>query len=346
MNMEFSVLFPSELFFGNSIIELLHAWDPYFGNIFLPISLISHKLGSSIFFLSLLAMVYICFSPKLGAQLAYGLLSAGFINSFAKFVFESPRPMNLSDAFQTLQSKASEHAFGFPSGHVQTSVVIWGYIFLNVKSKPVRIFSLIVIFLMPISRMYLGVHYLGDVVAGFIIGLINLYFLIWFVKKFPDFPNPTSPDDTEFSIHRKSQSMISMILAITLSPTLLYNPSLSIAHNHSLDILISASSSLGGFLVGSILMKVFVLPKRELWSSYIDSESPTITLLVRLLTLVMMIFLFYLLPSILLKDFNFFDHILFRYLRYFIAGLTIVYLTPLFLFHWKNGQFLRKSLNA
>ena len=50
--------------------------------------------------------------------------------------------------------------------------------------------------------------------------------------------------------------------------------------------------------------------------------------------------------KITLKDFNFFDHILFRYLRYFIAGLTIVYLTPLFLFHWKNGQFLRKSLNA
>jgi membrane-associated phospholipid phosphatase len=346
MNMEFSVLFSSEIFFGNQPLEILHSLDTSFGSFFLTLSLLAHNLGSSIFFLSLLAMVYLCFSPQLGSKLALGLLPAGILNSLVKFIVESPRPMNLSDNLAHMQSKAGEFSFGFPSGHVHTSIVIWGLIFLSIKNKYVKTFSLIVIIIMPVSRLYLGVHYLGDVLGSLILGIINLLVLLWFIRKFPDFPSLDLLDESSFSIQRKTRSLVLMVLAITLSPTLLYHPGLSTPHLASLDIMVSASAALGGFLVGSILMKAFVLPTREIWSSYVESDSPTLTLFIRLSTLVLMIFLFYLLPSLVLKGYDFYNHILVRYLRYFIAGLTIVYLTPLILFHWKNGLYLRKSLNA
>lgn len=68
---------------------------------------------------------------------------------------------------------------GLPSGHTQNAVVIWG--FLAVKyDKTIGWF--IAGFLMigiPLSRLYLGVHFPTDLVGGYLLGALVLVLFLW-----------------------------------------------------------------------------------------------------------------------------------------------------------------------
>jgi membrane-associated phospholipid phosphatase len=94
----------------------------------------------------------------------------------AKYLFESARPIDLSDAILAVQSDLiKETSFGFPSGHSHVSILVWGILFLEFKNKFFRAFALVFIILFtPFSRMYAGVHYPGDVLGGFTMGLTSL----------------------------------------------------------------------------------------------------------------------------------------------------------------------------
>ena len=62
--------------------------------------------------------------------------------------------------------------YGFPSGHVIIITIIWIGAALLFRKRWLWVLSILVVLLTAISRMYLGLHYLGDVVGGLIIGLI------------------------------------------------------------------------------------------------------------------------------------------------------------------------------
>jgi undecaprenyl-diphosphatase len=59
----------------------------------------------------------------------------------------------------------------FPSGHAAFYSAIAFYILL--KDKKLGIFALICAFLISVSRVFVGVHWPIDIVAGFIVGLIS-----------------------------------------------------------------------------------------------------------------------------------------------------------------------------
>lgn len=69
-------------------------------------------------------------------------------------------------------------SYSFPSGHAFGSLCFYGIVTLltaeRMKSKPIKItvciLSALLIFLIGFSRIYLGVHYPSDVVAGFLAG--------------------------------------------------------------------------------------------------------------------------------------------------------------------------------
>ncbi len=81
--------------------------------------------------------------------------------------------------------------YSFPSGHSMNSMIFYGFlVYLMLKYLQPRfkypavfIFSLLIL-LIGTSRVYLGVHYASDVVAGFIIGLAWLAFYIHISGKY------------------------------------------------------------------------------------------------------------------------------------------------------------------
>jgi len=71
------------------------------------------------------------------------------------------------------KTRASELGrYGFPSGHVIIITAIWIGMSLLFHKRWLWYLSVFMVLLTMISRMYLGVHYLGDVLGGLIIGLI------------------------------------------------------------------------------------------------------------------------------------------------------------------------------
>ncbi len=147
------------------------------------------RLGEETVFIALAIIIFWCVDKVKG----YFLITVGFlgtvINQFLKVLFRIPRPW-VKDPNFTIVESAREAATGysFPSGHTQSAVGSFGAIARTTKKNYVRIICLVIVLLVPISRMYLGVHTLLDVGVSFLIAsalVLGLYPLIKLSDKKP-----------------------------------------------------------------------------------------------------------------------------------------------------------------
>jgi undecaprenyl-diphosphatase len=102
-----------------------------------------------------------------------GIIGSLILTFAGKYAFARERP---------LDALYHESLFSFPSGHATIAVSFFGFVLytffrenpnLNIKLK-LFFTALILIFLIGMSRIYLGVHYLSDVWAGYLVGAIWL----------------------------------------------------------------------------------------------------------------------------------------------------------------------------
>jgi len=128
-------------------------------------------LGSEDFFLLLIPFIFWCVDTGLGARLLFLLISSGFVNGLLKWTFHAPRPYWIDARLRPI---AVEISYGLPSGHAQISLTVWGYLALKIKRWWLWLIAALVIFGVSLSRLYLGEHFLSDVLAGWLVGLIVL----------------------------------------------------------------------------------------------------------------------------------------------------------------------------
>jgi len=131
-----------------------------------PMRLISF-LGQEEFYLLLMPAVYWSIDTALGIRLGIMLLTAQFTNTFFKLLGQTPRPYWFDPR---VQAYSTETSFGLPSGHSQSSAGIFGLLATQVRRRWVTVVMLVTIFLVGISRIYLGVHFLTDVLVGWLLG--------------------------------------------------------------------------------------------------------------------------------------------------------------------------------
>ena len=119
---------------------------------------------------------------------ALTMIGAGLLNITLKLAFKRPRPV----PFFNLSPPES---YSFPSGHSLTSAVFFGALaaILTARIQPRRVKAAIWIvsvgmfLLIGLSRIYLGVHYTTDVIAGFAAALIWILVVrfveMWLVRR-------------------------------------------------------------------------------------------------------------------------------------------------------------------
>jgi membrane-associated phospholipid phosphatase len=133
-------------------------------------------LGTEEFFLITLPAVYWCINKRLGRQLGYFFLASALINNILKNLLRLPRPFWLAPGIQ----RAEAEGFGVPSGHVQNVTTVVLILAAYVRRSWFWFLGLFYIFLMALSRLYLGVHALQDIAVGFAVGLLIFgAFVIW-----------------------------------------------------------------------------------------------------------------------------------------------------------------------
>ena len=126
-------------------------------------------LGQEEFFLVLMPFLYWCIDARLGLRVGMMLLLSNGVNGFFKVTFAGPRPYWFES---TVEGVIGESSFGIPSGHAQIAASVWGYLAALIKKRGFTIAALVIIFLIGLSRLFLGVHFLRDVVFGWLIGAI------------------------------------------------------------------------------------------------------------------------------------------------------------------------------
>lgn len=151
------------------------------------------KLSNTTFIIALAILLTLLFQflwkkEKIAMLIPTNLVIIALINQILKLIFQRDRPIGYRLIEMT--------GYSFPSGHAMVSMAFYGlliYIIYHfIKKKSLRItlitINIIIIFLIGISRVYLGVHYLSDVVTGYSISIIYLLFLAKILKKYNFFP--------------------------------------------------------------------------------------------------------------------------------------------------------------
>lgn len=122
-------------------------------------------------------------NKKIGFAISANLLVITLLNQIFKFILQRPRPTE----FRIIDEKG----YSFPSGHSMISMAFYGFliylIYRYIKNKYLKwvfiiILSLLIV-LIGISRIYLGVHYTSDVLAGFLISISYLILYTSIINK-------------------------------------------------------------------------------------------------------------------------------------------------------------------
>jgi membrane-associated phospholipid phosphatase len=133
-------------------------------------------LGSEVLVALLVGLlVLFVLQRRWGAAVSLLLVWAGaqLLNNLLKDFYQRARPEAVTAGLLQAQ------AYSFPSGHAMVSAAFYGYLaylswrVLNGwKRVAATVFLVLLVLLIGLSRMYLGVHYLTDVVAGYVAGFV------------------------------------------------------------------------------------------------------------------------------------------------------------------------------
>lgn len=133
--------------------------------------------GYTTFYIILLALGYWMLGKTVFARLAVLVGISALINAFLKDFWQDPRP---ADAFRL--DHAVGESYGMPSGHAQVSLTTWGFLALSVRQTWAWIGAGIMIAGIAFSQLYLGVHDVEDILAGWAIGIVVLGAFVWFLR--------------------------------------------------------------------------------------------------------------------------------------------------------------------
>lgn len=137
--------------------------------------LITH-LGEETAFLAIAIVIFWCVDKYQGYYLMGVGLFGNMANQFLKIICRVPRPWVRDPNFRALASAIPEASgYSFPSGHSQTAVGTFGCIALTQKKRLIRGICIAVMVLVPLSRMYVGVHTPADVLVGSAMALVMVF---------------------------------------------------------------------------------------------------------------------------------------------------------------------------
>ncbi len=174
-------IFPIE----DAIISLVQANSNAFFDLFFKA--ITY-LGHPAFWLFIAAVLYWNNKERESFFLVNTIVFAAALSGALKIFFARPRPSGLlhqvfpQDKISAiLESNAPQ--FGFPSGHATTIASVLTFFSKN-KSKAILALFAIAALLVALSRIYLGVHFPLDIIAGLLLGLIVGAGVLWIDKVF------------------------------------------------------------------------------------------------------------------------------------------------------------------
>ena len=156
--------------FGIRLIQALQTLSPTLDS---PMKFFTF-LGKIEFYLVIIPLFYWVVDSRLGIRVLFVLISTDFLGSSLKQLLHQPRPYWVGD----VKVLATETSYGIPSTHSSNSLSVWGIIAARYKRGWLWAGAGVLVFLISLSRLYLGVHFPQDVLGGWLIGAFVLFLFI------------------------------------------------------------------------------------------------------------------------------------------------------------------------
>jgi membrane-associated phospholipid phosphatase len=130
------------------------------------------QLGSERAYIVFLIVVFLSIDSAIGRRLGLFLLLSFYINQHLKMFMDTTRPFILDPSIiRSSEAIATAEGGGFPSGHAQSSMTLWGLMAFYFRRRWLWVLAIVLILLVSLCRLYLGVHWVIDVVGGLVIGV-------------------------------------------------------------------------------------------------------------------------------------------------------------------------------
>ena len=118
---------------------------------------------------------------KLGLPVSIAVSTSFILNIILKLIFARERP--------DILRLVTENSYSFPSGHAMINMALYTvliiYAYKSIKSKrikyPLIIAMMLLVIAIGFTRIYLGVHYAGDIIGGWLLGFaigLSVYMLM------------------------------------------------------------------------------------------------------------------------------------------------------------------------
>lgn len=173
LNFELEIIKFIQSFSGNNIVDKLFIYISY--------------LGEAYLFIVVAVIIYWLFNKKWAYQFITAFLASTVVVSVMKVLIKRPRPYQASSEVKSIGTPAheayGEQSYAFPSGHSQAASAITTGVLKKSRNSFIWILLISNIILVPFSRLYLGQHYLTDVIAGILIGFLSVTVIYYLFEK-------------------------------------------------------------------------------------------------------------------------------------------------------------------
>ena len=158
-----------------SLANWLYAWrDPFLVKVFFGLTLLGKWYVAMVIVLAAAIIFYLKNYKKYITPFFISVSGSFLTGYLGKIIWQRPRPLAVA--------VYADHSWSFPSGHAILAVALYGFLayffWKNLKKRQHKIvaliFGLLIILAIGFSRLYLGVHYLSDVLAGYLVGMVWL----------------------------------------------------------------------------------------------------------------------------------------------------------------------------
>lgn len=150
----------------------------------LILKIITNLASTKFFVIVCLCLLIFLENKTLALIITILLIIDSLIVSSFKHIFKRKRP--------NILRLVEEKGYSYPSGHSTTSTVFYFFLIYLTILNPLAIYIKLIIIITLIllvliicfSRIYLGVHYFSDVIAGFLVGSSYLLIYVYFVSHY------------------------------------------------------------------------------------------------------------------------------------------------------------------
>lgn len=294
-------------------------------------------LGTEQFYLLIAPALLWCVDTAWGLRMGLALTVSGSLNEILKFAFHSPRPYWYDERVRAL---SAETTFGMPSGHAQNAVAVWGVLANALRRPWAWAAAIALMFLIGLSRVYLGVHFPGDVIGGWLAGAV----LLWLILRVERTLKPWL-EGGAIALQILAALAVSLGLIVvgaliqnSVSDTALPTSWVSLASRapgadplepYALSGLVTSAASFFGLASGGILLKQ---------RGWFNAGGTAWKRGFRYLIGVAGVLALYMLLGAVFPRGETLIALLLRYLRYTLIGLWIAYFAPLFFIRLRLGE--------